>query len=520
MVTTDPRQQQIRSAKKSWNTRYKDFAGKLKAAKDAFNGHQNKLGLPFSKIQDPLPTAVISALEGLAGAFQELVSSAQEISSEQLNYSKTRRKKRLKQPKPASPEASPIEQTGEQPQSDKVVQQLSQLGSQKYELETLATNRFTRSWQYLKSMFYRDEIKKQRVSLLRMCADLFYSLRDFQNEVLTISLDSTPGLIQSFQSARLTFNSVHKTINRLGELIVLREGKKDPQDPKDQAGQSGEAPAVDTGQPKTEPAGQPVQPQNKQPKQNVQPSIPITPVGKPTTNEMVRSIMDEAVVYNSVGIGQPFPKQIIDLAEQFYALGFEQHSEKHNLRKRLQSLRAEMIAAIEAKYGKIVSPTNTIQSIIDKARKGKTAELDTQMIKEGHNALTRFLKRQLTKMRPGNETASLRLDISNSIDEAEKELRTIMNGLHKTVDMDALNDGIEKLKVILGTIGTPLNIIISLYEKDLYKDPKTREKFRGRTQSITGDPSLDLLLRRRVRNDLSKGILDRPVHTSKPKAVK
>jgi hypothetical protein len=519
MPSNDPKQQFLRTEKRNWNTKYKAFGFKLKSIKDAFNGKTNKLNLPTSKIQDPLPGEIITALEGLASDFQDLVSSAAKISADQSQYSKTRRKKRPKQPQQS---VTPQVQLEEAPHQDKVVQQLSQLGSQEYDLETLATNRFTRSWQYLKSMFYRDEIKKQRVSLLRMCADLFYSLRDFQNEVLTINLDSTPGLIQSFQSTRLTFNSVHNTINRLGELVALREGKKDTKDPKDQTGQTDGKPIDDTGQSTNVDPSKQTKPEVKQqPKQNVQQPTPTVtaPSGRPTTSEMVRSIMDEAVVYNSVGIGAPIAIQIINLAEKFYALRFEQHAEKHNIRKELQSLRSQMIAAIEAKYGKVTS-TNTMQSIIDEVRKGKKAELETLIVKEGHNALTRFLKRQLTKMRPGNETASLRLDISNSIDEAEKELKTIMNDLHKKVDMDTLNNGIEKLKVILETIGTPLKIIISMYERDLYKDPTTREKFRGRTQSISGDPSLDMLLRRRVRNDLSKGILDRPTRVSKPKIDK
>jgi len=70
-----------------------------------------------------------------------------------------------------------------------------------------------------------------------------------------------------------------------------------------------------------------------------------------------------------------------------------------------------------------------------------------------------------------------------------------------------LNEGIGKLKAILENIGKPLKVILSLYERDLMKDPANRQKFRGRNQSISGDPSIDLLLKRRIRNDLSRGVL-------------
>jgi hypothetical protein len=508
MATTDARQQSIRSAKKNWNSRYKEFSARLKATKDAFNGHQNKLGLPFSKIQDPLPTAIITALEGLSTSFQEMVASAQEIADDQSNYSKTRRKKKPKQPRPSAPQTTPTEETIVPPQQDKIVQQLSQLGStEPYDLEALATNRLSRSWQYFKSMFYRDEIKKQRVSLLRMCADLLYSLRDFQNEVLTINIGNTPSIIQSFQSARLTFSSVHETITRLGEII---DNGKEKEVAKEPARQEEPASAAPT---------QPASTEQKQSQPAPEPFVP--PPTNPTTKELVHNLEYEARAYRQVGLGMPFAQQIMDLTAQFFTTSPNQYQQRLAIRNRLREMRKEMFASIEAQHGKI-DQTNTMQSIIDKVQGKQTkAELyELPIIKEGHNALTRFLKRQLTKMRPGNETASLRLDISNSIDEAEKELRAIMDSLHKEVNMKTLTNGVDQLKTILQNIGKPLHIILSLYEKSIYKDPEMRQKFRGRNQSISGDPSLDMLLRRRVRNDLSRGILDEPSVRNKRKPTK
>jgi gluconate kinase len=326
-----------------------------------------------------------------------------------------------------------------------------------------------------------------------MCADLFYSLRNFQNEVLTININNTPNLIQSFQSARYSFSSVHKTITRLEEIIG-REKLKEQKTPQQEN--------VPTEE----------QPQSK-PQPSPKPTAPVeTPVSRKNAKDIVIRMGNEARVMSGAGLGEPFATQIIQFAGHYSTT--PKDAERRVIKARMHELRKEMLDTIEAKHGKITA-TNTLQKIVsdavaktnEAAAKKEASTIMTQITKEGHNVLTRFLKRQLTKLRPGNETASLRLDISNSIDEAEKELRRVMDSLHDTVDIALLNGGIDNLKAILENIGKPLKVILSLYERDLMKDPENRQKFRGRNQSITGDPSIDLLMKRRIRNDLSKGVI-------------
>lgn len=477
MPSQDPKQQELRNRKKVWNGAYKHFSQGLKAFKDSLNGK----GKVPSKIQDALPTQLGSMLDGLSQEFEQLVGGAREVFDDQAGYSKNRRKKKPKQPKPLQQTPSPIQTEEVAPPQEKVVQQLSQLGStETFDLEALGTNRFSRSWQYLKSMFYRDEIKKQRVSLLRMCADLFYSLRNLQNEVLTIDIKNTPNLVQSYQSARYSFSSVDKTIVRLKELMVRGKAKEQVKEQpiKTEQGQASKTKSVE---PRVQQTASPA------PGQTVLQQSP------PTTTEIVRRIMNEASGLAKNNQGMPLSGAIVELAQKFFVVPFENHQEKHAIRNRLQEMRKEMIALLEQE--------RTV-------KQPATADIDEPaIIKEGHNVLTRFLKRQLTKLRPGNETASLRIDISNSIDEAEKELRVVMDSLHDTVDIKVLEEGIDKLTTIIENIGKPLKVILSLYERDIMKDPENRQKFRGRNQSISGDPSIDLLLKRRIRNDLSRGII-------------
>lgn len=512
MPSQDSKQQHLRNSKRQFNAGYKSFTSKLKEFKNLLNGK----GKILTDIKNPLPEQLGSLLDNLSGEFAQLASGAEAIISEQSGYSKTRRKKKQKQP-----QQQPLSEQEATPPNDKIVQQLSQLGyTDQYNLEALATNRLTRSWQYFKSMFYRDEINKQRVSLLRMCADLFWSLRDFQNETLTVSIDNTPNLIQSFQAARYTFSSVHNTVNRLEEIIE-REKHKDMEHQKQEllkhVDNKETAGPYDTDEEQSMEPGPASQQNIQAPKPQQQASQTISPTATPSVRPTPKAIMDrlitEANALLRIGLGEPYASRLLELAKHFETSKTDQ--EKHAIRNRAQTIYKEMIGAIRGRledmYGKITQ-THTLHQIIGDIIAGKRpiaeAEVETLMIvKEGHNMLTRFLKRQLTKLRPSNETVSLRLDISNSIDDAERVLKQMMNGLHKAIDIDTLQSSIKELKDILQNISKPLKVIVTMFEKDVYKDPEKRKRLRGRTQDVSGDPSIDMLLRRRIRNDLSRGVI-------------
>ena len=479
MPSQDPRQQALRTHKKSWNAKYKAFSQGLKAFKDSVNGKGKSPG----KIIDPIPSEVISMLGELSSKFSELVSDANGIFDEQKNYSATRRKKQVKQPGIVQPIA---------PQPDQIVNTLSQLGStEQTKLEALGTNRLSRSWEYFKSMFYRDELQKQRVSLLRLCADLFYSLRNLQDEALTIHLENTPNVIQAYQGVRYSFTSVVATTTRLVEIMEREKQKLKQMEEQAQNQQNtSEIPATE------------------QPKSNQQPPG-VAKQQKMTSLAVVKDIKAIADIFLSNNMGQEQANQINALYEQYFAANDEQ---KHLVRKRMQELHKEMIIAskpeLEKRYGPI-TPEHTLEKLVREMVAGKipkeASEEYLEIIKEARNPLTRFLKRQLTKLRPSDATVSHRLDISNSIDAARNIVRDMMDSLQEGLDIERLNKDTGEIKIILADIAKPLQIIITLYERKTYEDPEQRSKFRGR-QSITNDPMMDFVMRRKIRKDLGQGI--------------
>jgi hypothetical protein len=235
-----------------------------------------------------------------------------------------------------------------------------------------------------------------------------------------------------------------------------------------------------------------------------------TAEARPTTQAIINRISGDATMLMSRGLAATIVSQIQSLVEQYKTATNDQ--QRHAIRRHLQGLHKEMVSSIKEEVEKRYGPQDgTNESLLNDLRAGKsmkTAEDDgLPLIKEGSNAIGRFLKRQLLKMRPGNETVSHRIDISNSIDKAEVSLKGMMDVLHDTIDIEKLQAGIQELKTILGEMAPSLKVILELYERGLYSDPKTREKFRGRTQSITGDPNIDVLMRRRIREDLRRGML-------------
>ena len=89
----DPVQQELRDLKKSWNKEMSVLIAQLITFKKGLNGRgEPKAGLPPSNIKDPFPPQVPSYLNSMVSRFQTVTNVAEEIISNQENYSKTRRK--------------------------------------------------------------------------------------------------------------------------------------------------------------------------------------------------------------------------------------------------------------------------------------------------------------------------------------------------------------------------------------------------------------------------------------------
>ncbi len=225
----DPRQQQLRDQKQEWNHNYSYFSQRLKAYKDGLNGRGNsKAGLPPSSIKEPLPGEIGSFLNCLAGEFQSIVSGAESVIANQAQYSKTRRRRKPKEPKQLS-NAPPTQPTAEQapaaPAQDQIAKTLSRLGEYEIATKKEASNKLSRFWQYLSAIFSRKEYNRQRVGLLSQSADLYYSLLDLENDVLSLSISNVPNTIAKYKKFKYNFDTFVGTFRGV-EAMIERQAEK------------------------------------------------------------------------------------------------------------------------------------------------------------------------------------------------------------------------------------------------------------------------------------------------------
>jgi len=485
----DPSQMSLRRHKRQWNTVYKDFSQKIKAFKNGLNGKgDTKFQLPPSDIKFPFPNEVGNFLDTLAAEFQAMVNDAHSIMQEQETYSRVRRKRK---PKPApTAEAPPVTPTGppvEAPEA--VVDTLSRLGSD-YEtmLEVYSSSRLSRFWQYTKAPFSRKPYNKQRISLLSLSADLYYQLLDFENEILSLKLNSIPKSLSRYQAARYTFDSIRSTIVRLVEAM---EGKKD---------EKGNLPPSQTP---------PIVSNNPTPSTDV----PESPT--PPSNDIKRIEQNLHIVHN-IGLASQEIMEIHRVIQDYYQ-ETDEHTKamfKDQILKSYRKMMKSVVNEVQKRFGPadIKSPQDVI-NLIMKNRAATASTAADQIVKEGHNHITRFLKRQLIKARSYNQSAGPRLEVVETLEETKKLLKKFMDYLEKGLDPEELSTYLAALDENFKTINNPLSTLITMYEQEFYKQEGKKGKGRkGKgKEPLSPDSDLDsftdVLLKRKVKRDIQKGLL-------------
>lgn len=464
----DPKQELLRARKKQWNQAYKRFTSKLRGLKNGINGRGDKqFNLPISNIKDPLPDQIGAFLHNVSTEFDFLVQEAGGIIDQQSGYSRNRRKKQPKKPAmPSAPQAP-------EPQQDKLVEQLSRLGAENSEITKEASSRFSRGWQYLKSMFYMNEVQKHRVGLLKLCANLFWKLKDFNNEILSVGLGNTPHAIGAFQESRFALNTIKIELARLEKLVGSPAQSK---------------PTVEEQQP-------------QESNQNI------------SQDEIEKEAQEVSKIHSQVWwLGRRGLIAQEDATSMFHSLLEWQRAkslEKSDKFQTVSTLYNKIVndAFVNAERRGIKVPAErTIEALRAAMEKKANQSGNIMLTKQSHNIVSRFLKRQLLKMRPFNKTVAYRLDVASILEQIDHTLKTMMNILHSGVEIDKLKESVSILEKQFKEILQPLSIIITLYQQDIYASPEKRQKFKGREPSITDDPNLNFLLRRKMRRDLSSGL--------------
>lgn len=478
----DPIQAKLRDHKRQWNGNYRAFSQKLKAFKDGLNGRGNaKIGLQPSNIKDPLPTEIGSFLGQLASEFQSLVSDAEAIIAEQAQYARTRRKKA-----PKAPAAAPMPNVDQvapiaAPEQDKVVDTLSRLGSVSG-IEKEASNKLTRFWQYLSSIFSSKEYNKQRVSLLSQSADIYYSLLDFENDVLSLSVKKIPTALSKYKTFKYNFEVFTSFFDSVVEMISNKAEKAKPESNSDF--KSDEAPIVNTPEPE-QPISQPSPPTDENFLDKMRATVSLLYNANLVKNHIANlsKLVDDYEKEDDPTLKNMFKERAIE----YYTKLFKALS-----------------AQVQKKYGPIQN-LRSMQDIVNHIKKNtakKSETISDYMVKKAHNAMTRYLKKKLISLAPSNASAAVRLEIVNAVDDMKIFVRKIMDHLEKDISIIEIKQLIDDLETNRVRVREQIKILNKFYMKEFFEEHKQKNKH----VSPDDDEMMDLVLRRKLKRELSEDL--------------
>lgn len=203
--STDPLQEKLRQNKALWNKDISAFISDLINLKKTMNGWPSKFHQEKSFIKDPIPADPVTLLGALSGDFQELAQKGNSIVQEQLDYSKTRRRKQVKAPgqpvtgtPPTTDPGSPdLSQQLELPHTASLALDMIKVASvfeEKYGLVSEGSNAISRFFAKLLNpgigFSEAARVRRVRMQLLRASADVFKKLEKFQINVVKSSANS------------------------------------------------------------------------------------------------------------------------------------------------------------------------------------------------------------------------------------------------------------------------------------------------------------------------------------------
>jgi len=208
--SSDPVQEQLRQHKDKWNKDVSSFIEAMKQYKKMLNGFPSKFHMEKSKIQDPLPADTASIISALTDSFKNLALDSNKIVSEQLEYSKTRRKKQVSKPG----------QTSLTSPSADLSAQLSKADDHQINLVSEASNSFTRFLSGLSRPWFgkspERRKKTHRLSMLKIMVKLDKKLALLETEIMGKSAQSIYKVSQLFDSIEVDISKLNHNL----ELFV------------------------------------------------------------------------------------------------------------------------------------------------------------------------------------------------------------------------------------------------------------------------------------------------------------
>lgn len=192
----DPAQEKLREQKAQWNKAVSVFIADLIHLKKMMNGWPSKFHQERSYIKDPIPADAPTIIGSLAEDYQDLTQKATNITKEQLNYSKSRRKKQPKQMNLplGTPTAPPAPEAPQPDLSQQLSLPLSASTDFDYSLISEASNPisrfFTRLLTPTAGTSEAARVRQYRISLLNSCIVTFRDLNKLQVEIVKSSPES------------------------------------------------------------------------------------------------------------------------------------------------------------------------------------------------------------------------------------------------------------------------------------------------------------------------------------------
>lgn len=197
--SSDPKQEKLRQNKREWQKKVRLFIDDLINLKRLMGGQPSKFLKEKSNIKNPIPADPITIINSLAHSFNEITQQGNAIVQQQLDYSKTRKKKQTQQPLTQSTMGSPV-QTQSQPPANDLTQQLT-ASIDEYQLMVLASNPFSRFFARLLNPAIggspKARIRKYRMSLLKSSIEIYRDLENLQAAIVSSSPESI------FESSRI-----------------------------------------------------------------------------------------------------------------------------------------------------------------------------------------------------------------------------------------------------------------------------------------------------------------------------
>lgn len=430
--SSDPVQEKLRLSKSTWNKEVSQFINDLIHYKKLMNGWPNKFHMEKSFIKDPIPSDPATIIGSLVGDFNELAQKGNEIVKQQLDYSKSRRKKQPQQlnlplGEPTAPAAPDLSKQLSLPSVAEV----------DYNFISESSNPLTRFIARRRNMtgFGESEgarIKQFRMSMLSHCAEMYKDLEKLQVQVLGKTNE------EIFNAARIFAKSE-------SDWFFFTEGIKTYK-------LSMTKVPIDTGGPIATPS------KKEEEKQKTEP-----PVVVPEAPEA-----PETPIINPEVVSESDPLKIIDktIAEYISAIRLGKLKNYSNL---------EMVLL---NYN-LASPDQKVKAasdFINAWEKTKSSNPDLNSSEDQLQVVAQdFMKKWFRKLKhkglSSDKTSIFRLDVSRLAELIRKDLDKIMDSLEKTLDLEVMEKKASEISVNMMTIRELMNILLSTLKGIGFDDP-------------------------------------------------